>query len=139
MKNLIVASYLVPSGALLLVIGGAILLAPHAFHGNNGLTLGNNPNLLSEIRAPGGLLSSCGVFILLGAFRNSLRALAAQLSVLVYGSFGIARVVSAALDGLPSAGILGAMAIELTVALIGLAVLWRWAGTGITPAKHQTL
>ncbi len=135
MKNTITTIYLIASGALLVAIGGTLLLTPHAFHGGNGIALGDNPNLLSELRAPGGLLLSCGVFILLGAARHSLRTMAVQMSVLVYSSFGVARVVSAVLDGIPSAGIVGAALIELTVALVGLVVLWR----GVEPrtADHS--
>jgi hypothetical protein len=113
------------AGLLLLAIGGAILLAPAAFHGSNGIALGDNPNLLSEIRAPGGLLVGSGIIILIGAFRKELRIRAVQLTALVYGSFGVARLVSIALDGLPSTSIVAAAALELTVALVGIAILWR--------------
>ncbi len=125
MKNTMTVIYLVIAGLLLLAIGGGILLAPHAFHGSNGITLGNNPNLLSEIRAPGGLLASSGIVILIGAFRMQLRSRALQLSVLVYGSFGTARLASMVLDGMPSPAIVGATLLELVVALFGLVILWR--------------
>ena len=61
MKNTTTVIYLVISALLLLTIGSAILLAPHAFHGGNGIILGDDPNLLSEVRAPGGLLAASGV------------------------------------------------------------------------------
>ena len=125
MKNTMTVIYLVIAGLLVLAIGGGILLAPHAFHGSNGITLGNNPNLLSEIRAPGGLLASSGIVILIGAFRMQLRSRALQLSVLVYGSFGTARLASMVLDGMPSPAIVGATLLELVVALFGLVILWR--------------
>ena len=126
MKNTMTAIYLVIAGFLLLVIGGAILLAPHAFHGGNGVALGDNPNLLSEIRAPGGLLASSGIVILIGAFRTQWRLRSVQLTTLIYGSFGVARLVSMALDGVPSASIVGATLLELIVALVGLVMLWQW-------------
>ena len=134
MKNTTTVIYLVIAGLLLLAIGGAILLAPDAFHGSNGITLGGNPNLLSEIRAPGGFLASSGIVILIGAFRSQRRSRAVQLSVLVYGSFGVARLVSMALDGMPSPSIVGATVLEWIVAIIGLVILWRWraANTAVT-------
>ena len=125
MKNTITVIYLVIAGLVLLTIGSAILLAPHAFHGGNGITLGDNPNLLSEIRAPGGLLVSSGIVILIGAFRRQLRSRSVQLTTFVYGSFGVARLVSMALDGIPSSSIVGATLLELIVALVGLAMLWQ--------------
>ncbi|MDJ0751570.1 MAG: DUF4345 domain-containing protein [Woeseiaceae bacterium] len=128
MKNSLTVLYLVIAGLLLLVIGGALMFAPHSFHGSNGIVLGNDPSLLSEIRAPGGLLASSGMIILIGAIRRQLRSPAVQLTALVYGSFGLARLVSMALDGMPSSSIVAATALELIVALVGLAVLWRLRG-----------
>lgn len=125
MKNTMTVTYLAIAGLLLLAIGGAILLAPHAFHGSNGIVLGDNPNLLSEIRAPGGLLAASGIMILAGAFRVRLRASAVQLTTLVYGSFGLARLVSMTLDGMPSSSIIGATLLELIVAFVGLVILRR--------------
>lgn len=105
MKNVMTTIYLIVAGLMLLAIGGAILLVPHLFHGSNGIALGNDPNLLSEIRAPGGLLACGGITILIGAFRKQLRSLATTLSILVYGSFGVSRLVSIGLDGMPSSSI----------------------------------
>ena len=125
MRNAVTTTYLAIAGLLLLVIGGAILMAPHAFHGSNGIVLDNNPNMLSEIRAPGGLLASSGFLVLISVFRDSLREFTIQLTVLVYGSFGIARLVSMAQDGMPSSSIVGAMILELLIAAVGAALLWR--------------
>ncbi len=125
MKNPVTTTYLAIAGLLLLVIGGAILMAPHAFHGSNGIALGSNPNMLSEIRAPGGLLASSGLLVLISVFRGSVRDVAIQLTVLVYGSFGVARLVSIAQDGMPSSPIVGAMVLELLIAAVGAALLWH--------------
>lgn len=72
MKRALTKILLSVSGILLLIVGTSILLQPHAFFATNGITLGNNPNLLSEIRAPGGLLIGCATIILLGIFRQSI-------------------------------------------------------------------
>ena len=124
--------FLFLSGLLLLGIGSTILLAPQAFHASNGIVLGDDPSLLSEVRAPGGLLTASSVLILLGTFRRSLRSLAMVLTVLVYGSFGLARLLGLALDGIPSIGLVGSTAIELIVAAIGLLILSR---SGATSAR----
>ncbi len=117
--------YLVIAGLLLVAIGGAIFLFPHAFHGSNGIELSDNPNLLSEIRAPGGLLLASGMTMLLGAFRQPLRNVALQLSVLIYGSFGVSRLVSMGIDGMPSSSIVAATLVEAVVAIAGMFVLSR--------------
>jgi hypothetical protein len=62
--------FLSVSGLLLLIIGGTILLVPQAFYASDGIALGNDPSLLSEIRAPGGLLATSGLFILTGVMRH---------------------------------------------------------------------
>ena len=125
MKNSIATIYLTLAGILLLAIGGAIMLAPHAFHASNGIELGNNPPLLSEIRAPGGMLAAAAMLALISVFRLSLRAFTTPLLVLVYGSFGLARLVSMVQDGMPAGSIVGATVLELIVAIIGIAILWQ--------------
>ncbi|MEM8993774.1 MAG: DUF4345 domain-containing protein [Acidobacteriota bacterium] len=125
MSPRIASVFLLLSGLLLLGIGGGILLMPQAFHASNGIVLGSDPSLLSEVRAPGGLLAASAVVILLGVFRSSSRPLAMTLSILVYGSFGLARLLAFALDGLPSTGLVAATTIELTVAVVGLVLVRR--------------
>ena len=117
--------FLFLSGLLLLGIGSAILVIPQTFHGGNGIALDDDPSLLSEVRAPGGLLTASSILILVGTFRRSLRPLATVLTVLFYGSFGLARLLGFALDGIPTRGLVGSTVIELIVALIGLLILFR--------------
>jgi hypothetical protein len=125
MNNRFTPIFLFLSGLLLLGIGSGILLVPQAFHAGNGIVLGDDPSLLSEVRAPGGLLVASAFLILIGALHLPLRSLAIVLTVLVYGSFGLARLLSLALDGMPSGGLVGATAIELIVAALGLVILYR--------------
>lgn len=37
------------SGFTALIIGGLITFAPHAFYASSGITLNNDPNLMSEV------------------------------------------------------------------------------------------
>lgn len=62
---------------------------------------------------------------LTGAFRQNLRLIALMLTVLIDGSFGLSRLVSLFLDGIPSTSLLIATVIELVVAAIGLGILLR--------------
>lgn len=135
MKNRRTTIFLFISGLLLLGIGGTILLIPHAFHASNGIILGNDPNLLSEIRAPGGLLAGSAVMIILGAFRAPMRSLAIFLTIIVYGSFGLARLIGMAIDGMPSEGIFLATVIELSIAAIGYLIYRRRSDTSISSHK----
>ncbi len=130
MKNSLTVIFLFLSGMLLLVIGGTILFLPHAFYANDGILLGNDPNLLSEIRASGGLLTGSSLVILFGTFRPTLRSLVMILNILVYGSFGISRLLGMVLDGIPSNGLVIATMIELIVAAVGLLILYFQPLTG---------
>ena len=123
MKSKLTASFLFVSGLLLLGIGSAILFAPEAFHASNGIELEENSSLLSEVRAPGGLLAASALLILYGAFRQEFRPQGMLVATFVYGSFGLARLVGMVLDGMPSGGIVGATVLELIVAALGLAIL----------------
>ena len=138
MKNRFTLIFLFVSGLLLLGIGSTILLFPHAFHAGNGIVLGDDPSLLSEVRAPGGLLTASSILILVGTFRRSLRSLAMILTVLVYGSFGLARLLGLALDGMPSSGLVASTAIELIVAAIGFLILLRPSATAGSKRKSYS-
>jgi len=116
--------YLGVSGGLLLLIGGGLLFAPQAFHATNGIRLSDDPSLLSEIRAPGGLLLACAAMILSGILCREQQEPALRLNVVVYGAFGLARLWGMMFDGMPSRGIVGAMIIELIVAGIGLGLFF---------------
>ncbi|MEZ5277018.1 MAG: DUF4345 domain-containing protein [Opitutaceae bacterium] len=123
MKNPLTRILLLVSGGLLLAVGCATLLQPHAFFAANGIALGNDPSELSEVRAPGGLLIGCALAILLGAVRASSTQTALILATMVYGLFGGSRLISIALDGLPSNPLIWAMATELIIGAMCLLAL----------------
>lgn len=116
--------FLFIAGLMLLTIGTEVLLTPQAFYAGEGISLGSNPSLLSEVRASGGLLAGGALVIFAGIVRPSVRSLGMTLSVLIYGSFGLSRLLSLTLDGMPSNNLLVATAIELTVATIGITRLY---------------
>ena len=115
MKRLKSRLLLLISGILLVVIGTSILFNPFTFFASNGTLLSQDPNLLSEIRAPGGMLMIAGLFITLAAVRPEFIQQALALSILIYGAYGSARVVSMGLDGRPVDSLVGATVIELAV------------------------
>ena len=139
MKTKLSLGFLLVSGLILLGIGSAILVMPEAFHAGNGITLGSDASLLSEIRAPGGLLAASGFLIVAGAFRRKLRSRAIFLATLVYGSFGLSRLLGMTLDGMPSKGIVGATALELIVAMLGILILgWQSHASALRPSSKST-
>ncbi|MEO0517250.1 MAG: DUF4345 domain-containing protein [Cyanobacteria bacterium P01_A01_bin.116] len=132
MKSSLTVIFLSLSGLLLLTIGSAILLIPHAFYARDGILLGNDPSLLSELRASGGLLAGSALVILIGTVCPTLRSLAMALSILVYGSFGLSRLLGLTVDGMPSNSLLMATMVELFVAAIGLIIFCRQPNAGST-------
>jgi hypothetical protein len=110
------------AGAVGALIGAAILLVPVAFYASgNGIILGSDPSLLSEVRAPGGALLACSLLIVAGAFSEPLTFTSTLVGAALYSSYGFARILSVALDGLPTTALLVAGAAEVA---LGLACAW---------------
>lgn len=107
--------FLALSGAIGAIIGLSIMFIPHAFYASNHVTLGTDPNLMSEIRAPAGWLILAGAIMFCGAARRRHSKTALLIGALVFGSYGVSRLVSLFLDGIPSAALIGALVIELVV------------------------
>ena len=112
--------FLTLSGALSLAIGFSVLVIPHAFFASNHIVLGSDPNLMSEIRAPGGLLLAAGLIMLWGVFSKRNRNIALQTAIVVFGMYGISRLLSLILDGTPSTGLIIALAIELALCSVAI-------------------
>jgi hypothetical protein len=122
------------SGLIATGVGGALLLAPVAFHAGNGIDLGGQISLLNEVRAGGGALLACGVLIICGAFVTRLTFAAAVVSPVLYLSYGMARILSLALDGFPAEGLLTAMVVEVAIGMVGVFSLVKFQGTHETAA-----
>lgn len=104
---------LVLTAPVVLVIGVSLLLVPHAMHRTNGVDLGSQASLLNEIRAPAGALMAFGLLMLGAIFRSAWRLFALRAGGLLLLSYGIARILSIALDGWPSFILIAAMVVEL--------------------------
>lgn len=125
MMRLAVPLLLGVAGVILLYVGFSTLVTPHAFFAASGTALGSEPSLMSEVRAPGGMLLVSGMIVGLGAFRRDMAALALGLTALTYLTFGASRLVSVALDGMPSDALVWAMAIELAVGALAMTAFIR--------------
>lgn len=106
------------SGLTALAIGAFILIAPHVFYASYGITLGQNPALISELRAPGAGLAAFGGLMLLGLVRPQTAPAAVTIALIIFIAFPFGRVVSLIADGAPGESILGALAIELVIAAL---------------------
>lgn len=126
------------SGLTALTIGAFILFAPHAFYAGYGITLGEDANLLSELRAPGAGLAGFGLLMLLGIRRHAVLPIAMVVALTVFTAFPAGRLVGIAADGMPSGSVMGALVVELVIAAICLAAfrrrLWQ-PGPGLSTAQ----
>lgn len=108
------------AGVSALGIGSAIALMPSGFYASYGIALGSDPSLLSEVRAPGAGLAALGAVMLAGIVRRSLSGVALVAALVVFLGFPVGRIVGLALDGVPSAGIMAALAFEVAIAALCL-------------------
>ena len=117
--------YLLLGGLIALGLGAMILFAPVRFYAGYGLNLSGQVSLLNELRAHGLSLVAAGLFIASGAVLPPLRPAATLLATVLYLSYGLSRLVAVVADGLPSSGLLLALAAELALGLAGLALVLR--------------
>ncbi len=122
------------SGLTAIGIGGMIMLSPHVFYASYGIILGENPSLLSELRAPAAGLTTLGILMLLGIWRSALAQLAVASTLIVFLAFPAGRFIGLAVDGIPSSGIIGALLLEIAIAALCLfAFRKRLVGGSIKP------
>lgn len=119
---------LIISGLIASAIGAAILFTPVAFYATYDIELGGNLSLLNEIRASGGALLASGILIISGAFVEKLAFTAIVVSTLLYLSYGLSRIISIAIDGMPEAGITQAALFEILTGLACVVVLLKYLG-----------
>ncbi|MEO0440206.1 MAG: DUF4345 domain-containing protein [Pseudomonadota bacterium] len=117
------------ASGLLIVVGAGLMFQPHNFSAANGIILSDNPSLLSEIRAPGGLLLISALFMLVSVGRTRLLEPALALIAGIYGSYGLARLFSLMIDGPPSQSLVQAMIMELVIAGLSVIAWLRFRST----------
>ena len=118
MKRTVTRLMLASSGTLLGLIGGALMTSPKAFLEMSHVFVEPDPGLMSELAAPSGLLILTGALMWIGAIKLRFANLALIVGAVVYGSYGIGRLVAMALHGVPSQSLIMAMVIELGIALV---------------------
>jgi hypothetical protein len=111
------------AGVIGMGIGGAQLFMPVAFEASAGISLGENISLLSEIRAAGGALLVAGIIMLSGVFNSRLSPISIMLSSLFYLTYGLSRMLSMMMDGIPSESLIIAAITEIVIGLMSTFVL----------------
>lgn len=127
---------LIVAGLVATVIGAWSLFDPDAFRRANGIDLSGSISLLSEARAAGGGLMTTGILIMLGAFIARLTFTAALVGAAVYLSYGVARLLSLALDGRPAGNLMWATAAELLLGIACVFALVRYRGDKTQARRH---
>lgn len=105
-------------------IGLSALFWPRAFFASSGTILGDDISLMSEVRAPAMVLVLFGGAILGAVVIPGLRKVGLWAAAMLYLSYGMGRVISVVLDGVPHVNILTALGIELVIGLFCAYILW---------------
>tara|TARA_R110002096_G_scaffold6206_4_gene28554 strand:+ start:26321 stop:26743 length:423 start_codon:yes stop_codon:yes gene_type:complete len=111
------------SGLVAMGIATAILFAPNGFYAAYEIELAGNTNLINELKAPAGMLFAAALLMLAGVFRTQLISLSLAVSAAVYLPYGLARLLSIALDGVPHNSLVGAAIFEIAVGTVCLLAL----------------
>ncbi len=111
------------SGFVAVGIASTILVAPEAFYGSYGIDVAGNATLVNELKAPAGMLLIAGLAMFAGVFRKRFMRVSLITAAAVYLSYGLSRVLSMVLDGMPDSGMVGAAGFEILIGVICLLTL----------------
>lgn len=111
------------SGLIAVAIAVAILFAPAAFYAGYGIEVTGDATLANELKAPAGALLIAGLVMFAGAARARFAVVSLTTAAVVYLSYGLSRLTSIAVDGMPHSGMVSAAGVELVVGAICLLTL----------------
>lgn len=124
-KGLLLASGLLAAG-----IAATILFAPDAFYSGYGIDIGSNVNLTNELKAPAGVLFIAGLLMLAGVFRTGFEVPSLATATAIYLPYGLSRLLSMAIDGVPDTGLVSAAILEIAIGVTCLLGLMRFRRRG---------
>lgn len=116
---------LLASGLIAASIAVMILFVPNVFYGGYGIEIGANVSLANELKASAGLLLLAGPLMLAGVFRSEFVIPSLATATVAYLSYGLSRISSMAIDGVPHSGLVSAAVIEIAIGGICLVDLMR--------------
>lgn len=121
----VVTGFLILAGLIGLYVGGGLLFFPAELQAQSDIIIGSNASHFSETRAPGAAIVAASMIILLGIFRTGWRYISILLTALFFLSYGVGRLVSLFLDGMPAQGLYYAMIGELVIGTIAFFILMK--------------
>ena len=125
-RGLLLASGLIAAG-----IAATILFAPNAFYSAYGIEIGSNVSLANELKAPAGALLLAGLLMLAGVFRSEFTVPSLATATAMYLSYGLSRLLSMAIDGVPHGGLVSAAVLEIAIGAICFVDLARYRKTNV--------
>ncbi len=109
---------LLVSGTTAIIIACAILFVPQVFYASYGIEIGSDANLTNELKSSSGTLLAAGILILAGVFNPRLTFASTATAAALYLSYGLSRLSSMVIDGLPGAELIAATSFELITGLV---------------------
>lgn len=106
------------SGLVAISVGGGILIMPESFYAASGINLNGNVSLLNEVRASGGMIFVVGVIIMAGVYITKLTYAATIVSILLYLTYALSRLMSMVIDGIPAEALIQAVILEIIIGLL---------------------
>ncbi|MEL6536851.1 MAG: DUF4345 domain-containing protein [Bacteroidota bacterium] len=126
MKSVFVQKLLLSIAGLAgLFIGLSLLFNPIAFEASAGIQIAQEPNILSEIRGMGGVILLAGAIAIAGLLAPRFRWTALFITSFYLLGYGLARLVSVFLDGVPSTVLVSAMSFEILLGVWGAVIIGR--------------
>ncbi|WP_350289290.1 DUF4345 domain-containing protein [uncultured Croceitalea sp.] len=106
------------SALLLIFVGISRLSNPiKTYLKSSGIQLGNDPNLLNEMRGVSSVMLFAGIIIVLGTFMAKLSLTSHIVAILIFIGFVIGRLISLKTDGKPGKQITQGIVFELVLGL----------------------
>lgn len=112
------------AAATLVGIGGMIAFMPHVVYGAANGGLPDDILLRSDIRSAGSLLLAFGICVFAAGLRMIPVRFALLVSAIAFLSYGMGRLLSLGLDGMPGPSIYVIAGLEWTLGLAALAGLF---------------
>ena len=78
------------------------------------------------MRGIGGMLFGIGSFVIVGAFSSKIRETATIMATLIYLCFGISRLMSALIDGVPHTNLVIVTAFEFIFGILNLGMYFKY-------------
>jgi hypothetical protein len=129
---------LLASGLLAAGIAVTILFASDGFYAGYGIDIGSNASLADELKAPAGALLIAGLLMLAGVFKAELAVVSLATGSLIYLSYGLSRVMSMAIDGVPNSALVSAAVLEIAIGVFCFFGLMHVRRAGLTDRSARS-